>query len=110
VRLPDQLDQRGPLGGEPRPWIAPHDVPGQQLPPRRRAARRTWVHEGSSELDRADVLISQPAKATTERLRLPVPAQALSGEVPQQVMQPVADQPGRVHPGDVDQRRVGELL
>ena len=107
----DQRDEVGPLRGEPAPWIAAHHVTGQQLLPRLIGdARCARVDESGGQLRCADVLIGEPGQGIPLHIRGLCGVQAFPGEVAQQVMQPVPDQAGGIHTGDVDEHRIGELF
>jgi len=99
------------VGHEPSPRVAADDGLGQQPFPRRGSGtRRARVDQRRGQPSGTDVLVSQPAQRFFPYARRLVLGQALPGEVPQQVMQPVPDQPGGVDPGAIDEHRVHQML
>jgi hypothetical protein len=109
VHLLDQRDQAGAFRSQPAPRVAAHDVADERLH-RLCATLCARVDEDAGKTSCADVLVGDRGKASPDRiLRLGV-VEAFPGEVPQQIVQPVSDEAGGVHAGDVDQCRVRELL
>ena len=110
MSLLDQAHEAGSFGHEPAPRIAADDVRHEQRPRGRSDVRGARLDEGGRQPRHADVLVSQPGQAFLPHARRLGLGQALLGEGPQQVMQPVPDQAGGVDPGDVGQHRVHQLL
>jgi hypothetical protein len=68
------------------------------------------VNQRRGQPSRADVLIGQPGQGFLPHPRRLGLGQALPGEGPQQVVQPVPDQPSGIDASDIDEHRVHQLL